>query len=510
MAKFKVAAVFSSNMVLQRDCNIKIFGYGENDEIITIAFLGESYTTKVKEDKWTIILPPRSAGVGYEMTVSCKNEEKKFHNIAIGEVWLAGGQSNMEFELNRCKGGEELLQNDKNTNVRFYNTNRNSNMDEYYYEMEDNTAWSEFGEDSAKAWSAVGYIYGKKLAKDLNVTVGIIGCNWGGTSASCWMSEDSLRADADLNSYLQEYHKAMEGKTDQEQIDEYYEYEAYNAAWDKKCAKLYARKPDTTWQEALDCCGENKWPGPKNFRNPFRPSGLYQCMLQRIMPYSIRGFLFYQGESDDHKPEIYQKLLTRMIQQWREDWENNSLAFIMVQLPMYRNEADEDFKHWCLIREAQMNTFQTIKNTGIAVAIDCGVFNDIHPKDKSPVGERLALQALYHVYEKIDEQKAFGPIYKTFEYKDGKIELSFDYVDNGFVVKGETYGFEIAGDDRNYIEADIEISASKIIVSSAKVINPMYARYCWTNYGEVTIYGRNGIALAPFRTSNKDLQDSIT
>jgi len=504
MAKFNVAAVFSSNMVLQRDRTVKIFGQGENDEIVTVTFLGKNYSEKVKKEKWTITLPPRAAGVGYDMTVSCRNEEKKFNNIAIGEVWLAGGQSNMEFELNRCKGGEEMLKNDENKNVRFYYTNKIACMDEHFFEMEDSSGWSEFSEENASAWSAVGYVFAKNLATDLNVTVGIIGCNWGGTSASCWMSEESLREDEELNSYLEEYHKAIEGKTENEQIKEYREYEAYAAVWDKKCAELYAKNPDTQWEEAIEICGENKWPGPMNCRNPFRPSGLYQCMLQRIMPYTLQGFLFYQAESDDHKPRIYQKLLTRMIQQWREDWEDHTLPFLMVQLPMHRYKADPDKKNWCLIREAQMNTFQTVKNTGIAVVLDCGEFNEIHPKDKVPVGERLELQALYHVYHKISEQEAFGPIYKAFEYKDLGIEFSFDYAEKGFMIKGEAGGFEIAGEDKNYIEADVEIRGSKIFVSSVKVMNPMYARYNWINYGEVTIYGKNEIPLAPFRTSNKD------
>lgn len=231
-----------------------------------------------------------------------------------------------------------------------------------------------------------------------------------------------------------------------------------------------------------------------------RPSGLYHCMLQRVMPYTLRGFLYYQGESDDHKPHMYRKLLTRLIMQWREDWEDLTLPFLIVQLPMHRYKADPDYKHWCLIREAQMETFQTVKNTGIAVILDCGEFNEIHPKDKVPVGERLELQALYSVYHKISEQEAFGPIYQSFIYKDGGIELSFEHAEDGFMVKDKVEGFEIAGEDRQYREAQVEIRGSKIFLSSPEVQKPLYARYCWTNYGNVTVFGKNGIPLAPFRT----------
>jgi sialate O-acetylesterase len=151
-----------------------------------------------------------------------------------------------------------------------------------------------------------------------------------------------------------------------------------------------------------------------------------------------------------------------------------------------------------------MNTYQTIKNTGIAVALELGEFNEIHPKDKAPVGERLALQALYNVYNKIDKQKAFGPIYNSFEYKDGGIELSFDNADEGFKIKGDLTGFEMAGDDRQYFKADAVIRGSRIFISSDKVDTPKFARYCWTNYGEVSVYGRNNLPLAPFRTSSKE------
>ncbi len=500
MAKFKVAAVFSSNMVLQREKNIKIFGQGEEGRTVKVDFLGKEYSANIKDERWVVILPPRAAGNGYEMTVTCGNQVKEFKNIAIGEVWLAGGQSNMELELQNCKDGTKMLQHDIDPNVRYYYTSKNGYIDDKFYEMEENTCWNEFSSQTAKNWSAVGYIFGKNIAKELGVTVGIIGCNWGGTSASCWLSEESLNEDKDLYSYLEEYEKGTSGKSIDEQIREFKDYEAYHTEWDKKSAEQYTIKPDITWEELLDVCGECRWPGPKSCMNPYRPSGLYHCMLRRLMPYTLRGFIYYQGESDDHKPQMYQKLLTRMIRNWREDWEDQTLPFLIVQLPMHRYKQDPDRKNWCLIREAQMNTFRTIKNTGIAVILDCGEFNEIHPKDKAPVGERLALQALYHVYHKITGQDAYGPIYHSYVYKDDGIELSFDYAQDGFTVKGEAAGFEIAGEDMNFIPAVIEIRGDKIFVASPEVSEPFAARYCWTNYGEVTVFGKNGLPLAPFRT----------
>lgn len=501
MKEFRAAAVFSDHMVLQRNKNIKVFGWGKDNSVVTVSFRGITVKSKVKDGHWKAILPPMEAGDGYEMNIFCNDKVITFRDIAIGEVWLAGGQSNMEFELQNCIGGQDVLENDTNPQVRFYYTQKNAFQDERFYEMEQASSWEVFGDKGTKAWSAVGYFYGRKLAKELGVTVGIIGCNWGGTSASAWMSRESLEEDRDLRSYLEEYDKNIADKTLEEQEKEYQDYVSYQENWDKRADICREENPKVTWNELIDSCGPNYYPGPINSYSPFRPAGLYQSMLQRIMPYTLSGFIYYQGESDDHKPHFYQKLLTRLIRQWREDWEDDLLPFLFVQLPMHRYGADPDYKHWCLIREAQMRTYQTVKNTGIAVILDCGEFDEIHPKDKAPVGERLALQALGNVYGKIEEEQAFGPIYRNFIYIDGGMELYFDYAEGGFVVQGDLSGFEIAREDGQYKEAKASIHDNTIFVQSDEVLDPLYARYCWTNYGEVSIFGTNGIPLAPFRTS---------
>ncbi|MGN6715539.1 sialate O-acetylesterase [Anaerocolumna jejuensis] len=500
MAVFKTAAVFSDHMVLQREKNICIFGQGENDKEVKVTFNGKEYGTKIKGEAWSVLLPPMAAGKGYELTVSCGSEIKQFKNVAIGEVWLAGGQSNMEYELQNCTGGQELLKADKNPNVRYFYSNKMSYIDDTFYEKEAMTGWAEFSEENAKQWSAVGYLFAKKIAEDLNVIVGVIGCNWGGTSATCWIGEEAVREDAELNTYWEEYYKETEGKPEEQQIKEFKEYEDYHEKWDKECTKLYSMDPDMTWDKVQEILGPCQWPGPKSCMNPFRPSGLYNTILKRLVPYTLRGFLYYQGESDDHKPQIYQKLLTRLIKQWRADWGDQTLPFLLVQLPMHRYKDTPDGKNWCLIREAQMNTYQTVKNTGIAVVLDCGEFNEIHPKDKRPVGERLALQALHQVFHKIKAEDAFGPVYRSFEYVERGIELSFDYAQDGFEVHGEHNGFEIADEELVYQPAKYEIKGSKIFVYSDQIKKPAEVRYCWTNYSEVPLFGKNGLPLAPFRT----------
>lgn len=505
MKKFKAASVFSSDMVLQRDKNIAVFGYGENGKIVTVNFCGFTKTTKVKYGKWMTTLPAMKAGGPYEMTVSCEGESYRFDNVMIGEVWLAGGQSNMEFELQNCTGGSDHLKNDKGVNVRFYYTQKKCKTDEDFIECEEKMVWKEFDEESAKCWSAVGYFFAKELSEKLGVTVGIIGCNWGGTSASHWMSRTAISDDIDTRIYMDEYDRAIAGKSDEQLMDEYREYEEYSAEWNRKSAEYYSTTENPTWSGCLEYCGESKYPGPLCPANPFHPTALYESMIKRVCPYTLKGFIYYQGESDDHRPDMYYKLFRNLIGNWREEWGDNELPFIFAQLPMHRYEADADRKHWCILREAQMKVYETVKNTGVAVIIDCGEFNEIHPKDKLPVGHRMYLQAMKHFYGE-NSTDAFGPLFDYATEKDDEMTIVFKYADNGFTVKGDRIsGFEVAGEDKIYYEADAVINADNTItVKSEKVKEPVYARYLWTNYSEVVLFGANGIPVAPFRTSTQD------
>ena len=224
MAKFKAAAVFSSNMVLQREKNVRVFGTGKNGESVIVSICTNKAVTEVADEKWCVTLPAMKAGGPYEMKISNGEETIVFGNVMIGEVWLAGGQSNMELELQNCMGGKDFLANDKTENVRYYYTQKNCNMDEKFFRDEENTGWSCFDSESARAWSAVAYFYAKELAARLGVTVGIIGCNWGGTSASYWMSRESLEKDTDLKAYLDDFDNAVAGRSREEMDKEYLDY----------------------------------------------------------------------------------------------------------------------------------------------------------------------------------------------------------------------------------------------------------------------------------------------
>lgn len=502
----KLAQVFSNNMVLQREKNISVWGTGNDGHCITITLANYKANTVVRDNKWMTVLPSMPAGGPYTMDVSDGRTSIRFNNVMIGEVWLAGGQSNMELELQNSKDGKSKVENISNGKVRFYNVPRLSYIDEEFYEKEANSSWQECSTETAGTWSAVGYYFADKLAKELNVTVGIIGCNWGGTSASAWISRETLALDRDTKTYVEEYDKANEGRSFEEYLEELKEYNLWYEQWQKKVDKLYAENPDILWSEVQEIAGICRWPEPLGPKSPFRAGGVYETMLKRVTPFTLKGFIYYQGESDDHKPKIYGKLLSKLIEQWRTDWEDEELPFILVQLPMYIGAEDEDRKSWAILREQQMLVHKTIKNTGIAVALDCGEFNNIHPTDKAPVGLRLALQALYHVYR--EDLNAYGPIYKGLKYIDKGLELSFHHAKDGFIIKGDKIeGFEIAGEDKKFFKADVEINGSKIIVSSKEVLEPKYVRYAWTNYGPVTVFNKAGLPMAPFRTNRYRLEE---
>ena len=553
MSDFSVAAIFSSHMVLQRNKPVCFFGTGKDGLIVTVSLFASNKNliaknnTLVSKGRWEITLPPQSAQNNCTVIVSAgtaagsdNNGSFTFTDVALGEVWLAGGQSNMEFELHNCTEGPAEL-NDKNNkpNVRFYYTNKISWIDEKFYEAERNTSWQTWESENKTAWSAVGYFFAKKLSQDLDCTVGIIGCNWGGTSASAWMRKEFLEKDLELCTYLTEQEEAVKGKSVQQQCEEYDNYVIENDKWQKKCDELYATVPDMTWEEVQKRIGPALWPGPHACKNPYRPSGLYECMLSRIIPYTLKGVIWYQGESDDHKPQMYYKLFANMIDNWRTDWHDNSLPFVFVQLPVNRYQQDKDFKHWCFIREAQEKIHKTIKNTWMTVAFDLGVSNDIHPKSKKILAERMEQNALCNVYNRLPQEKAMAPelccsyITNPNSPNDfGNITLVFKNAEDGFEYRNneeilENYkkleeiqgnslpedftGFEIAGADGVYYPAQFAFGGTDgllntIILCNPKIHEPKFARYCWYNYGPAAVYGKNGLPLAPFRTSTDDSQ----
>ena len=570
--KFRVASIFSDNMVLQRDKKVCIFGEAEDNALITVNYSDYAASVVASNGRFKLWLPAMPATIyesddvmscGSDMTITAQfpsdrgeagsesfsvaggsveeslyrpeTAEVIFKNVVVGEVWLAGGQSNMEYELQNMTGAEEIFEGRDagsayNDHVRFYYTQKKSYIDEDFLKSESETRWEVFTDEGVKVWSAAGFLFARQLAEKLGVVVGVVGCNWGGTSASHWIDRESILSNEETRIYVDEYDEKTKDKTPEEQKEEYDKYVEHITWWDAEAKKIWAVRPDASWDELIEKLGPNQWPGPVCMFTPFRPAGLYECMISRIMPYTLRGVIYYQGESDDHRPDSYHALFSILIRKWREYFEDPELPFIHVQLPCCRYGVDPDWKNWPPIREAQMKVFKEGLADGIAVAIDCGEFNDIHPKDKRVVADRLAKQALYKVYGLIPEREAFGPILDKAvdaeEYygmmgemtdgtavdkvaansgdnpapdsNDNRLYLIFDHAGQGFVIKNynqsdlpgahETdiinndgiVGFEIAGEDKEFVPAHVEIpgmiTEKKMVidnhmVSDSNVIN---------------------------------------
>ncbi|MGN0649572.1 MAG: sialate O-acetylesterase [Oscillospiraceae bacterium] len=512
---FEAARIFSDNMVLQCMKPLNVFGTGTDGTGLVVSISGEEAaqtSVTVRNGRWLAVLPPQPVQDNVTLSITDGESTVTFHNAAVGEVWLAGGQSNMEFELRSCTTGKHSLVHD-NPDVRFYYTQKKSIADETFFESEKQMGWCMFSDkNSAQCWSAVGYYFAKELSETLGCPVGIIGCNWGGTSASAWMKREY--ADGETSIYFDEYRAAVAGKTLEQLKREYREYQEYHAAWEKKSAEYYSTVPNPTWDGCLEYCGENKYPGPPSPLNPMSPGVLHESMVERVAPYTMAGVIWYQGESDDHRPEMYRTLLSQLIRNWRDDWFDDELFFVIGQLPMHRWSADEDKKNWCVIRQAQASVCSATQNTELAVLTDCGEFNEIHPKNKQLPGHRFALAALRGCYDTdysdLTGEPTLSPEAVGVFWNSDSVDI---FINSGGEpeVRGSNgiTGFELAGADGEFVSARAELvdkskwnaSDGEAVIHVSGVSDPIAVRYLWTNYTEdIPLYdSENGVPLPPFR-----------
>lgn len=502
MSDFGVAKIFTDNCVLQRNKPVRIWGTGTDGKRVTAGIDGNESQTIVIDGEWELVLSPMEAGVGKTLVISDGTDEFFFNDVAIGEVWIAGGQSNMEYELQNCTEGKTMMAEDK-PNVRFYYTPKYEYESPKFADKISEAHWETFDEEGKARWSAVGYIFAKELSEALGVTVGIIGCNWGGTSASAWMAESDIRGDEVLKVYYEDYDKNTEGMSFEEQEKIYEDYLSFRNWWEPECAKMYEANPNTDWADVIKILGDPQYPGPINGCNPMRPAGLYTTMLSKVIRYTMAGAIYYQGESDDHRPQMYDRLFTKLIERWRTDNGDENLPFMAVSLPMHKYSQDPDFKNWPIIRLNQRKVAREMDNVGLAVCTDLGEYNEIHPHDKRQVSHRLFLQAMWLVYGKMDEEEANGPAVSTVSVTDDNTTVYFKHVGGGLIVKGELSGFEVSfgTSEEDFVSVKGVAEGNKVVLDTSGPVRPRQIRYLWTNYSEVTLFGGNGICAEPFTMS---------
>jgi sialate O-acetylesterase len=471
-------------MVLQRGMPVPVWGTAANGEKVTVRFQGQTAAAVAEDGKWSVRLAAIEAGGPAELVISGDNTVT-VKNVLVGEVWVCSGQSNMAMTVSRSENAEEAIARSANPEIRLFTVPRGG-ADEPQTEVDG--SWSECGPETVGGFSAAGYFFGKHLQEELGVPVGLINSSVGGTPAEAWTGRPVLASKPELKSILDAHAETV--KRYPEALER---YEEALGKWKEEAAA--ARKEGKT-------LGRRAPQPPMGPDNPKRPAALYYAMISPLQPFAIRGAIWYQGEANSGRAYQYRSLLPAMIGCWRDDWGQGDFPFLVVQLAPYMKIQEEPGESaWAELREAQLLTMLTVPNTATAVITDVGEENDIHPKKKKPVGDRLALAARALAYgEKIEYS---GPIFKAMKVEGGKVILSFDHLGGGLVAKGDKLtGFTIAGEDRKFVNADAAIEGDTVVVSSPEVSRPAAVRFGWANFPLGNLWNRAGLPASPFRTDD--------
>ncbi|MEI6491626.1 MAG: sialate O-acetylesterase [Verrucomicrobiota bacterium] len=506
-AEIKPNALFSDNAVLQQNVSIPVWGTAKEGEKVAVTFDGETGTAVAKDGKWMVRLKPHKAGGPYTMTIAGENTITA-NNILVGEVWICSGQSNMAFKFPGSTTATTEAPAANYPKLRMFNVDHKLAINP---QADESGKWIECSPSTVKDFSAVGYFFGRDIHKATGVPVGMIHTSVGGTGAQLWTSLTGLQKEPSLRGYVEDVSSAKakcdpaaEAKYTQDVAD----YERKLKAWDETTGKEFGQAI-VAWNAE---CAKNKTAGtqppprpepalPKP-RPPVDPVGktataLFNGMVAPLIPYAIKGVIWYQGESNNGKPFEYRTLFPRLIADWREKWGEGDFPFLFVQIAPYKDDVPE-------VREAQFLTWKKTPNTAMAVTVDVGDANNIHPKQKEPVGQRLAIAARALVYgEKIEYS---GPEYDSMKVDKNRAILNFNHIGSGLVAKdGPLKGFTIAGADKHFVEAKAEIRGDTVVVTSEQISSPAAVRYGFTNIPDGNLWNKEGLPASTFRTDPESM-----
>jgi len=483
LADVRLPSVIDSHMVLQREKPLKIWGWADKGEEVTVKLDDAKATAKANDKgQWLVTLPPMKAGGPHEMTISGKNT-LTLTDILVGEVWIGSGQSNMEWSVSRSNNPEEEIAAAKHPNIRLFLVPKTLSG----IPKQDVTAeWKACSPKSVTPFSAVLYYFGRKLHKELDVPVGLIASSWGGSRIEPWTTPvgfAGVEALSELSDKVRDTQVEYLGgiKQDTEGVD---------PEWLKKAKEAAAKN------ELIPPA-----PGAKLPRHPqggyHSPTAMFNAMIHPLVPFTARGAIWYQGESNLRDGMLYAQKKRALVEGWRTVWNDDELSFYWAQLAPFTYGGDP----LSLPRIWEAQTAATsIPKTGMAVITDIGNLKDIHPRNKQDVGRRLALWALAKDYgQDIVYQ---GPSYKSMKVEGSKIRVSFDHVGEGLESRdGKPLDwFEIAGEGE-YVPADAVIDGKTVVVSSDKVKNPTAVRFAWHQLAEPNLRNKAGLMAGAFRTT---------
>jgi sialate O-acetylesterase len=472
-------ALLADHMVMQRGLPVHVWGMATTHEIVSVAFRGETKSATTDDDgRWSVFLSPGEAGGPFQLTIKATNTIV-LNDILVGDVWVASGQSNMEFPMTGLVNSEAEIAAAQFPKIRMFMVKHKPA--DYPLENVESKGWAACTPETVADSSAVAYFFARNIQQKLGVPIGLIETFWGGTAAESWTSLHGLSADASLMPVFSARAKTLA---------------------EESTTRLRQEKEEREYQLAVAQAKADGKPIPWRQWHPdfaaWAPAALYNGMIAPLTPFAIRGVIWYQGEanSGQDRAPLYARLFQTMIRDWRNAWGEGDFPFLFVQIANW-NTAPEGL--WPDVRNAQRQAL-ALRNTGMAVTIDIGDPEDIHPKNKQDVGLRLALAARAITYgEKIEWS---GPLYRQITQEEHALRVWFDHA-TGLAAKGADgaplAGFEIAGADGKYSAADAKIEGVSVIVSSPTVPVPLSVRYGWAANPTCNLVNKEGLPASPFQ-----------
>jgi sialate O-acetylesterase len=477
--------VFSDHMVLQRDEAVPIWGRSQANETITVSLGEQEVSTQADANgDWSLTLSALPAGGPHTLKVSA-SESREFQDVLIGEVWLCSGQSNMDFTVAPTKkryfagtaNWKDELQEAEQPRIRMF-TAEWTLADQPLRDIEGE--WKVANPESVRNFSAVAWFFARELQDELDVPIGLITSAYGASTVEAWTSKEKLKQIPEASDLLKSFQYKKRAYRDDPQVLEKY------------------GESLTRWQEAGEKGRAPIHPDP--IQDQHNPAVLYNGMIAPLIPYAIRGAIWYQGESNVGTRNLYPALQKGLVEDWRQRWDRVDFPFYFVQLAGYKAPNPEPGdSSWASMREAQSQALE-LPNTGMAVTHDIGEQEDIHPRNKQDVGDRLARLALAKTYNQ--DLVATGPVYESATVENAQIRVTFANAADGLVAQeGNLEGFAIAGEDKNFRWAETRIDGESVLLSHPEIPEPKFVRYAWADFPvKANLFNTERLPAAPFRT----------
>jgi sialate O-acetylesterase len=459
-------------MVVQRGMPVHLWGNADPHETVTARFQGTTATVTTDEfGLWSLYLPTAKVGGPYVIDVIGTNAIR-IQDVLVGDIWLASGQSNMEFYLKDVQNSQAEIPGAQQPRIRLLQMQHATS--DYPLDRASTSSWKVCTPDNIKEFSAVAYFFARKIQEDQSVPIGMVESAWGGTPVEAWTSLQAISADGSLMPILRLWARMAEAEPSALLKDE-------KTQRDFDAAKAMGKNAD-----------------PPSWRNGFRawgPGYLFNAMIAPLTRMPICGVIWYQGESntDSVRSPLYAQAFQTLIADWRERWGEGDFPFLFVQLADF---VKSDTDSWATVRNAQLQTL-SVRNTAMVVTNDIGNPENVHPTNKQDVGARLALAARAVAYGETIEYS--GPLFRSATPGQGYIRVSFDHISGGLILRARgTTGFEIAGSDGRFVPAQARVEGDSLVLSTPEVQAPEHVRCGWSKNQECNLYNGAGLPSAPF------------